>query len=728
MPSAFCLIWDQELIALRVVADGLAALAYYSIPAALFWAAARVGKAVPVTPLLVPLGLFIAFAGGGHILDIIAIWKPVHWLEGAWNAGTALTSMLAALVLAPKVADYVRMPEVTEKLRRETGELQQRQSLLRAVLDSVQEGIVLAARDGRPLLSNAAAAEILSAAGGELRMDWTDHAPASADVITLSGGRTVERFTRPVPGHGQLYIFRDVTEQRAREFQRLRLEHIVQEMRQGFNIVVPRTGEILAANPAFHRMMGYEDGELIGKNITVVNAGTPEEQSATADMIWDAVLHDGFWEGEVRNRRKDGSEFFSHARVNLHEEDGGSFLSTIQTDITRQKELEQERERLQQSLLHAQKLESLGVLAGGIAHDFNNLLTGIIGNASLALDTLPPTSPAAERLNDLMLASEKAAELTRQMLAYAGKGRFVVEPLNVSSLVRDISILLGSSISRHVSIELNLRQDVPPVEADAAQIQQIVMNLVINGAEAIGDKPGVVRVSTSARTVDAISAAGAPQAGVLEPCEYVVIEVEDNGSGMDRKTMEQIFDPFFTTKFTGRGLGLAAAQGIVRSHKGAITVQSEPGRGSRFSVFLPASGAAVSAPEAAEPAGDLAGSGLILIIDDEEMVRKAAQAALESYGYRVLTAENGQSGVDLFRRFSGQIDLVLLDMTMPVTSGDAALNQIREIQRNVPVLLSSGFDESEAVRKIAKGGWAEFVQKPYTSASLARKVKRALSP
>lgn len=732
MPHGVCLLWKPELIALHVITDALVAVSYYSIPAALFWVAARGKETIALKPLLVLFGLFIAFCGGGHALDIIAIWKPIYWTKGLWNLGTALTSVVTALVLIPKVAEYVRMPETTEKLRQQAGELEHRHSVLRAVIDSVQEGIVLVGPDRKSALSNAAADRILGNATGELRVDWTEHAPTEEDVTTLPDGRIVERFTTPVPGHGQLYILRDVTDQRRRESQRLRLERIVRDMRQGFTIVVPHTGEILAANPAFEQMMGYEEGELIGKPVMILNAGDPVNQEETARSIWAAVLRDGFWEGEVRNRRKDGSEFASHARVNLHEEDGKQYLSTIQIDITAQKHLEEEREKLQQTLLHSQKLESLGVLAGGIAHDFNNLLTGIMGNASLAIEMAPENTPLSERLGEIVRASEKASELTRQMLAYAGKGRFLVESIDVSRLVNEIATLVTASVPRNVQIQLDLGRDLPPVDADPTQVQQIVMNLVINGAEAVGKASGVVKVSTVVRDAEAAMAAGGLRVGAeLRPGKYVVIDVSDNGSGMDQNTMLQIFDPFFSTKFTGRGLGLAAAQGIVRAHRGAIVVYSEPGFGSRFSVYLPAAIPAAPKPQAATadatPA-DLSGSGTVLVIDDEEVVRSTAKGTLSNYGYHVLTAENGQTGVDLLRRFAGQVDLVLLDMTMPVMSGEETLRQIRRIRIDMPVILSSGFDQSEAVRRFTKGGIAGFIQKPYTSTALAEAVKTAMKP
>ena len=395
-------------------------------------------------------------------------------------------------------------------------------------------------------------------------------------------------------------------------------------------------------------------------------------------------------------------------------------LAVFGRDVTGRKRF---NERLQQT----QKLESLGVLAGGIAHDFNNLLTGIIGNASVALDQVPAESSVRGSLEAVVNAGEKASVLTRQLLAYAGKGRFVIERLDLSSLVREISSLLRASIPKNVQLRLALREDLPPIEGDAAQIQQLIMNLVINAAEAVEDgKTEIVKVLTGLEEIDQayIGQTVSPD-GVL-PGRYVTLEVRDRGCGMDEQTLSRIFDPFFTTKFTGRGLGLAAAMGIVRGHKAALKVESAPGKGSTFKVLFPASDGQAARPQRSGFEKNLAGRGTILVVDDEDTVRHAAKSALESYGYQVAVAENGQEAVELFQKLGTEISAVLLDMTRPVMSGEEALVRIKSLRPDVPVVLSSGYDEAEATRRFTGKGLGGFVQKPYTAARLAEKIKAVL--
>jgi PAS domain S-box-containing protein len=380
-----------------------------------------------------------------------------------------------------------------------------------------------------------------------------------------------------------------------------------------------------------------------------------------------------------------------------------------------------ERRSLEEKLRSSQKLESIGLLAGGIAHDFNNLLTGIMGNAGLALQTLPKPSPAAPFLENVVHGSQRAADLTQQLLAYAGKGKFVVAPLDLSALVRQIANLVQSTISKMVRLEMELDGSLPMVEADASQIQQVVMNLVINAAEAIGERGGTVRVKTG------LQAAGERDIGEeLKPGNYVVLEVQDTGSGMDRDTLGRIFDPFFTTKFTGRGLGLAAVSGIVRGHRGAIRVSSEPEKGSTFQVLFPASTTYAAAGQQAHVEEELHGSGLILVIDDEETVRSTTGAVLSRYGYDVELAEDGGQAVEAFQSRPGEFAIVLLDLTMPVLGGETVLRLIKKIRSDIPVIVSSGYSEADAYRRFPPGALAGFLQKPYTGATLARKVKAAL--
>jgi CheY-like chemotaxis protein len=383
------------------------------------------------------------------------------------------------------------------------------------------------------------------------------------------------------------------------------------------------------------------------------------------------------------------------------------------------KEAESRRERrqLEEQLRQAQKLESLGLLAGGVAHDFNNLLTGILGNASLVLEILSPPEPERSMLEDVVRASERAAELTRQLLAYAGKGKFVVHPVHMSEIVREISQLVRSSIPRQVELRMDLPAELPLVEADPSQMQQLVMNLVINAAEAIGDRVGLVEVTTS----------------VLRPADgkgvLVCLRVHDTGCGMDESTKSQIFDPFYTTKFTGRGLGLAAVQGIVRSHNGSIEVKSRPGQGSTFEVLLPAMERYAGlwhAPAPPKSPSALAGGGVVLVVDDEEIVRRTATATLQRYGYSVVEAENGREAVALFEKMKDIVELVLLDLTMPVMSGEEAYRQMKAMRPTLPVIVSSGYDEVEAARRFGAEGLTDFIQKPYVSQHLADKVKSVI--
>jgi len=306
-----------------------------------------------------------------------------------------------------------------------------------------------------------------------------------------------------------------------------------------------------------------------------------------------------------------------------------------------------------------------------------------------------------------------------------------VQPVDVSDLVREIGQLIRTSIPRSIQVQLDLAPDLPAVEADATQIQQLVMNLVINGAEAIGDQNGSVRVTTRLQHVDEDWLAASELTNEIGPGEYISIEVQDTGCGMDAETQKRIFDPFFTTKFTGRGLGLAAAMGIVHGHKGAIKVYSAPGAGSTFRIFLPALETVARAPErhpseARAEAGAGTGAGTILVVDDEEVVRRTARSALERYGYTVLTAENGREGVEIYRGMADRVSMVLLDMTMPVMGGEEALRHLKTINPDVRVLLSSGFNEVEAVRRFTGKGLAGFIQKPYTAAALASKVRGVL--
>ena len=385
-----------------------------------------------------------------------------------------------------------------------------------------------------------------------------------------------------------------------------------------------------------------------------------------------------------------------------------------------------QRKQLEEKLRETAKLESLGVLAGGIAHDFNNLLTGILGNADLLMETIPPRAPEFSFADGIFKAAERAAALTQQMLAYSGRGRFVIQAVDLSAYIRETITLIEASIPKNVDLRLDLAPDLPRVDADTAQLQQLVMNLVVNGAEAIGEGGGRLSITTRLQAVDEAYIGTLRLPENVEPGPYVVLDVQDTGCGMDEATVARIFEPFFTTKFAGRGLGLAAVQGIVRGHKGAIKVYSEPGKGTKFRVLLPAATAAQPRfHEEPVAVTACAGGGTVLLVDDEPVVRQTGKAALERLGYRVIVAEDGRSAVELFRANPDGIRLIVLDMTMPGITGEEAMRQFREIDGAVPILLSSGFSEIEALSRFGGYRLAGFLQKPFTVAALAEKVKAA---
>jgi len=422
--------------------------------------------------------------------------------------------------------------------------------------------------------------------------------------------------------------------------------------------------------------------------------------------------------------------------------DGDALARAIHHAVERRRE-DGERRRLEAQIQHAQKLESLGVLAGGIAHDFNNLLMGILGHASLAVDLLAPDAPARRSLEQIETAALRATDLTRQLLAYSGRAQFVMEPLNLSRLVEETAHLLETVVSKRAVLKLDFAVELPDIEGDPSQVGQVIMNLITNAADAIDDPNGVITLCTRSALVDREYLKQSATAEDLPEGRYVFLEVTDTGCGMDEETTARIFDPFFTTKLTGRGLGLAAVLGIVRGHGGAIKVESAPGRGTTFRVLFPlagsrrraAGGPAVGRQLELFPAGqgpdaspevEWRGSGTVLVVDDEESVRCVAREMLERFGFDVLTAADGREAVELFRDRADEMAAVLLDVTMPQMNGKETFRELRRVRRDVPVILSSGYSEQEAATRFGRRGATGFIQKPYRPNALASKMRQAL--
>jgi len=474
-------------------------------------------------------------------------------------------------------------------------------------------------------------------------------------------------------------------------------------------------------SPQMQSLFGLEPQAFRGTREHAVELIHPEDRARVAEIVAAAIASKSDFDIEFRviGPSREIRWMFGRGRPLSDSTGQVTRVAGVTIDIT-------DRKRLEEKMRQSQKLESLGVLAGGLAHDFNNLLVGILGNASLLMEEISPESPLRPVIENLLQASDRAAHLTRQMLAYSGKGRFTIERLNLDLQVQQILALIEASIPKGVRIELNFDRDLPHIEADAGQIQQLVMNLVINGAEAIGPGGGVVAISTSVQEVDQRVAKDNLAGDTIANGMYVVLEVRDTGIGMDAATQAKIFDPFFTTKFTGRGLGLAAVQGIVRGHKGALTISSEPGKGSAFRVYLPtARPQEFASAEALPLLTDFQGEGTILVVDDEELVRHTLQAALERYGYAVLTAGSGPDAIRMLGEAPDRISLVLLDMTMPVMSGADTLKGLLAVRADIPVIATSGYDEMEALRRFGQR-ISGFIQKPYPPRRLAEKIRETL--
>ena len=516
-------------------------------------------------------------------------------------------------------------------------------------------------------------------------------------------------------------IFLDVSEHKQRE---QALQKSEERFRKVFNFAPdPLTisladGVLLSCNEAFCKVVGYTEAELVGRS--PIEFGIWTDPKLRESMYAELSQPGGISGLEARLRRKDGTVRImriSARRVEMGEQ---TLVLTGGQDITEQRSLEQQ-------VLHSQKLESLGVLAGGIAHDFNNLLTGILGNADLALAELSPVAPARESLDAIETAARRAAELCRQLLAYSGKGRFLVRPLDLVELVQEMGHLLTVSISKKVVLQYHFAKDLPAIEADATQMRQTIMNLIVNASEALGDRTGVISVTTGLAHCDAEYLRSCFTADGIQPGDFVYVEVADTGHGMDKPTLDRIFDPFFTTKFTGRGLGLAAVLGIVRGHKGAIKVHSEVGRGTTFKLLFPAASAqAREVARSTASARTWKGHGQILVVDDEETVRALTRRMLERAGFAVLLAEDGRQAVEIFKQVMAEVVLVILDLTMPHLGGEACFRELRLMRPEVRVILSSGYNEQDVVNLFAGKGLAGFIQKPYTNDELLAKVREVL--
>lgn len=481
-------------------------------------------------------------------------------------------------------------------------------------------------------------------------------------------------------------------------------------------------GNFTYVNPVIDQVIGYAPEEVMGRHFTDF---VPRDDAALLESVFRKIISGENVLYDLSLDHRMGGVI--DLRISCRPMKGnGVIMGVIGTmmDITARRKSEEERRRLEAQLQHTQKLESLGVLAGGIAHDFNNILTGILGNADLALMKLTADSPVWGNVSDIMQGAYTAAELCRQMLAYSGKGRFELSSIDLRESVREIAHLMEVSISKKVAIRFEFPDDLPAVYGDAAQLRQVIMNLIMNASEAIGDEMGAIMISAGAAYCNRDTLAATYLDDNLPEGDYVFLEVRDTGGGMDEETRARIFEPFFTTKFTGRGLGLAAVLGIVRGHRGAIRITSEKGMGSSFRVFFPVSGMDHASSSArSEGPGEWRGSGTLLLVDDEDAVLSVGKRMLEEMGFSVLTASNGREAVEVFAEKKGSISCVILDLTMPQMNGVETFLELKRIMPDARVVISSGYSEHEISERFTGHHISGFVQKPYRLKELAAMLR-----
>ncbi len=631
----------------------------------------------------------------------------------------------------------------------------------RAVLESTADGILVVDETGKVITSNGRFAELwrlppdLLARGLDEELiafvleqladptAFTDRIRSlygsreeELDVIPFQDGRIFERFSAPlIRGEevvGRVWSFRDVTATRKTEVALRRSE---ERFRTLYNLTpvmlhsIDADWKIVEVNEHWLERMGYTRDEVIGRSGTSFLSEESKRQAEGEGL--PKFVKEGIAR-EVPHQfvTKDGEVFDTLLTSMAQYDEDGAFARSFAciVDVSERKRAEEERQRLERQILHAQKLESLGVLAGGIAHDFNNLLVSILGNADLALAHQAAGTPAHELIEEVVGAGQQAADLCRQLLAYSGSGRFRVEAIDLSELAQEMIHLLEVSIPKRVALRCEFEPDLPAVEVDVNQIRQVLMNLITNAGEAIGEEEGEIVVEIRKVDCDERTLSTTMFAEDVKPGPYVLLKVSDTGDGMAAETKQRIFDPFFSSKATGRGLGLAATLGIVRGHGGTLSVDSAPGEGANFRILIPASELpTVSIRRADSRDNHVGAEELVLVVDDEEGVRKVSRRILERAGFRVLIAERGEHALEIQEERADELAVVVLDLMMPGMGGEATLRALRQKSSDLAIVLSSGYDAEAAMQRLTGADRPDsFVHKPYRRQELVHAVLEAL--
>jgi PAS domain S-box-containing protein len=530
-----------------------------------------------------------------------------------------------------------------------------------------------------------------------------------------------------IAGEGRvLAVVRDITERKKAEQERIKLTTALEQAAETV-IITDLEGRIQYTNPAFERSTGYSRLDAEGRKIDMLESG--EHDGSFYQGVWDTIRRGEVWSGRFINRRKEGALFHMEASISPLRDETGAIVNyvSVQRDVT-------EEMALKAQLQQAQKMEAVGTLAGGIAHDFNNILQAIQGYAEIALLEKREDESGYRELGEIAGAAKRGSELTQQLLAFSRKIESNLRPVNLNTEIEGTRKLLERTIPKMIDIELVLDRDLKVVNADAAQMEQVLLNLAVNAKDAMPEG-GILTIETRNVLLGEEYCRSKPE---TKPGEYVSMTVTDTGRGIDEETLTQVFDPFFTTKgrAKGTGLGLSMVYGIVKNHGGQIECHSKVGVGTTFKIYLPVVDREVEAQEAPEPEVPRGGDETILLVDDEEFIRDLGKQMLTRFGYTVLNAEDGETALevyrkehqqlDLYREEQSRIDLVILDLIMPGIGGGKCLKQLLEINPRAKVIVSSGYSDDGPMRASLEAGAVGFISKPYDIKRLLHEVREAL--
>jgi two-component system cell cycle sensor histidine kinase/response regulator CckA len=564
---------------------------------------------------------------------------------------------------------------------------------------------------------------------GEIQLVTLDRRYIRGDGTDFWGHLSGRRLENPDGSlRGLVGVIADITERKMAEDElqksKMRYEALFTRASDGI-FILSIDGKLIEVNESFARMHGYSPQEML--QMKLQDLDTPESFRSAPERMRRLSAGESLT-FEVEHYHKDGHVFPLEVSASLISSGGESYIQCFHRDISERKQAEEERRQLEEQFHHAQKLESLGVLTGGIAHDFNNILTVILGYCYMGRRDLNSEQEYRAAFQHIETAGNRAADLCRQMLTYAGRTESVQTRLGLCLLVDEVVKMLQSTIKKNVTIELDLGRDLPEIMGDTSQIQQIVMNLIINAAEAIGDANGTIKVVLT-KTIIPIEQRFTDVFGtIVHAGSYLYLEVTDTGSGMDKETHKRIFEPFYTTKFTGRGLGMSAIRGIIKAHDAALQLISKPDVGTTFKVYFPHLAAslvdastALTAPPLTEKAG-----GTILLVDDEHILREMGETMLEAMGFTAITASNGGEALEIYRERGNGIDLILLDLVMPVMGGLEAYHELRKISHTVPILICSGYSIESVNGTTDNDDHAGFMHKPYKPGELRDAIVKML--